>query len=133
MKNIVINHKDAKIVITKAFSKKAEEFKSSAYNDLKEAMDSFPTYELEIKRTAKKDNHKGLTFKFMEDYIAKHDNEDGTLMGEYKTFTSNKNGVKAESYGVVREWFLARFPEIDNVFKTRDQIMKEIRDSKRVA
>lgn len=129
MANITINNSKREIVITKAFAKKAEEFKSDAYNELKEAKADNPTYKVVVRKAPKRDNHKGLTFDFMEKYISKHD-EEGLLMEEFKTITKNEDGIQSMSYGEVKEWFLVSFPEVDEIFNRREEISKRVKAKK---
>ena len=129
MANIKINNSNRTIVITKAFAKEAETFKSEAYIALKEAKADNPTYSVVVRKAPKRDTHKGLTFDFMKKYISKHD-EDGTLMEEFEAITKNEDGIQSMSYGEVKEWFLVSFPEVDEIFNRREEISKRVKAKK---
>ena len=129
MMNITINAKNNTIVITKAFAKKASKFKSDEYNALQEARKDYPTFKVEV-RTApkKKDSFKGLTYTYMEKYIAKHDDAEKTIMAEYEMLrglSAEAEELMAEplSYGEMKEWFLNKFPEIKAFHEKRAAIL----------
>ena len=76
------------------------------------------------KPAAKRDTYKGLTYDYMEMYIQKHDDEQQSIMAEYKMLRGLSDEAKevlAESctYLEMREWFLAKFPAIANFHETR--------------
>ena len=84
----------------------------------------FPTFE--IKFVSRKANplHKGLTYKFMEDYILKSDSENKEeLLENFKSLTKNDGGFKNANAFEVREWFLKEFPEYK---KAKEDHRKEI-------
>ena len=129
MTNITINTKNNSIVITKAFSKKASRFGSDAYKELQEARKDYPNYRVVVRTTSKKnDSFKGLTYAYMEKYIAKHDDEDQSIMEEYKILRgigSESEELMADSfsYGEMREWFFKKFPEIKQFHDKRAALM----------
>ena len=118
MTNITINTKNNTIVITKAFSKKASRFESPEYKALQRARTDYPSFKVEVRAASKKkESFKGLTYAYMEKYIANHDDDNQTIMREYEML----RGISAEaeelmaeavSYGEMKEWFLNKFPEI---------------------
>ena len=129
MTNITINAKNNTIVITKAFSKKASRFESPEYKALQRARNDYPSFRVEVRTAAKKkESFKGLTYAYMEKYIAKHDDENQTIMKEYEML----RGISAEaeelmaealSYGEMKEWFLNKFPEIRAFHEKRAAIL----------
>ncbi len=117
MKNIIINTKNNTIEITKAFEKAASHFGSDAYKMLREARNDNPNFRVVvIKRKTASSSFKGLTFEYMEKYIASHD-EDGSIMAEYKDLRG-KSAAALEAcagsltYREIKDWFLNRYPEI---------------------
>lgn len=124
-----INFNAKTIEITKAFAKKAEQFKSDEYNELREAKLENPNFKVVVKKTSKKETHKGLTFDYMRKYIEKHD-EEGLLKEEFEAITKNEDGIQSMSYGKVREWFLVNFPEVDELYKRREEISKRVKAKK---
>lgn len=126
--SIRINAAKREIVITKAFAKEAEKFRSDAYNELRDAKLENPTYKVVVNKASKRDSMKGLTFKFMEQYVEKNGTE--AQLDEYKTMTKNEDGIQSMSYGEVKGWFLAYFPEVVEIFKQRDEISKRVKEVK---
>ena len=129
MTNITINEKNNTIVITKAFAKKASRFDSPEYKALQRARNDYPNFSVEV-RTApkKKDSFKGLTYAYMEKYIAKHDDADQTIMKEYEMLRgiseeAEELMAEALSYGEMKEWFLNKFPEIRAFHEKRAAIL----------
>jgi len=68
----------------------------------------------------------------MEKYIKKHDDDNCSVMEEYKMLRGKTDDVLASSvsYGEVKEWFLAKFPEIADFHKKREEILDAIKTSK---
>ena len=130
MSTIKINDAKRTIEITKAFAKKAEQFKSDEYNELREAKMENPTYKVVVNKASKRDDHTGLTYDFMRESLSKNAAENGTIMDEFETITKNEDGIRAMSYGEVREWFLYTFPEVDEIFKRREEISKRVKAAK---
>ena len=129
MTNITINAKDNTIVITKAFAKKASRFESPEYKALQRARNDYPNFSIEV-RTApkKKDSFKGLTYAYMEKYIAKHDDAEQTIMKEYEMLRgigeeAESAMAESASYGEMKEWFLNKFPEIRAFHEKRAAIL----------
>lgn len=128
MANIRINNTKREIVITKAFAKKAEQFKSDEYYELREAKNDNPTYKVVVSKSAKRDSMKGLTFAFMKQYVEKNGTE--AQMVEFETMTKNEDGIQSMSYGEVKEWFLVNFSEVVEIFKQREEISKKVKEAK---
>ena len=125
--NIRINDKNNTIEITKKFASAAKRFGTDEYNDLQAVRKDYPKYRVEIKTSSKKaDCFKGLTFGYMEKYIRTHNDElleDFFLLcGKDENGEEQEMAVKA-SYGKIKKWFLAQFPEMDLQRKTIDEIL----------
>lgn len=119
MTNLTINNKARTIEMTKKFEKAARRFGSDEYKMLQEARKDYPTYKVVVKTsTAKsKESFKGLTYEYMEKYIAAHDDEDKTIMADYEMLRATSDEAKtvlaeASSYGEIKKWFFEKFPEI---------------------
>ena len=128
MANIRINNTKREIVITKAFAKKAEQFRSDEYYELREAKNDNPTFKVVVNKAAKRDTMKGLTFKFIKQYVEKNGTE--AQMDEFETMTKNEDGIQSMSYGEVKEWFIVSFPEVVEIFKQREDISKKVKEAK---
>lgn len=109
------------IEMTKAEAKAAGKIGSEKFNELREYMNIYPTFTIDIKAPAKrKVEFRGLDYNYMRGYILKHDDEDGKIMAEFNALIAldKKNKVEgaehleAAGYLDVKKWFLAKFPEI---------------------
>ena len=109
------------IEMTKAEAKAAGKIGSDKFNELREYMEIYPTFTIDIKAPAKrKVEFRGLTYEYMRDYIKKHDDENGTIMAEFRELIAQDKKDKVEGaehleatgYLDVKKWFLAKFPEI---------------------
>ena len=111
-----------KIEMTKSEAKAAGNIKSEKFAELRQYMEMYPGYEIQIKAPAKrKVDLKGLDYKYMRSYIQKSTREDkAEIMEMFKTLIAQdkkdgKDGtehLEAAGYLDVREWVLATFPEI---------------------
>ena len=124
-----------KIEMTKAEAKAAGKIGSDKYEELRKYMKEFPGFEIQIKAPAKrKVEFRGLDYKFMREYIQKHDDADGTIMAEFRTLTAQdkkekiegSENLEAAGYLDVKKWFLAKFPEIKEFKKQHEKKVQEI-------
>lgn len=123
------------IEMTRNEAKAAGKIKSDKFNELKQYQTEYPTFIIRIVETRKKKSEfSGLTYKYMETYIQKSDksNKDD-LMQEFYDLTgaSNKGKKKCEkaevaSYLDVKDWFLKKFPEINEYKTVQSQKIKDI-------
>ena len=130
---MTINFKKNTIEMTKAEAKAASVYGSESYAKLQDARRDYPTYTVVIKATSsKRESLKGLTYDYMEKYIKNHDDENHTIMEEFKILRGKTDNVLASSvsYGEVKEWFLAKFPEIADFHKKREEILAAAKTSK---
>ena len=119
------------IEMTKKFAKAAAKFGTTEYKQLQEARRDYPTFSVKTvsqKPAAKKNTFKGLTYEYMELYIQKHDDEKKSVMTEYEMLRGLSDEAKealAESFSYLemREWFLAKFPEIAKFHETRAKLL----------
>ena len=115
MKNTLrLNHTTRTIIMDKTFAKFAENTMSAEYAHLQSVRRDYPTYTVErrhIKKNAKQEHYHGLTYTYMEYYIASHGSkEDRRTYDEMKLISQCHS--KAFRYPVIKSWFLERFPEI---------------------
>ena len=110
-----------KIEMSKNEAKAAGKINSDEFNALRQLMEMYPGYEIQIKTPAKrKSEFSKLDYKYMKEYIKKHDDGNGTIMAEFNELIAldKKNKVEgaehleAASFIEVKKWFLAKFPEI---------------------
>ena len=110
-----VNFNTNTIEITKAFAKKASDPMSKEFKELMDLRNNLTGFEVVVKTSVKrkKDSLKGLNYNFMEQYIARHDNEGKTKMEEFKRLTvKNEDSLATKTYGEVKKWFLEEFPEV---------------------
>ena len=98
-------------------------------------MEIYPGFTIDIKAPAKrKVEFRGLDYKYMKAYIAAHDDDDGTIMAEFRELIAQDKKDKVEgaehleaaSYFEVRDWFLAKFPKIKEYKETHTERVKKI-------
>ena len=126
-----INEKKMAIEMTKKFAAAARKFGTKQYRDLQEARRDYPNFKVVTvtrKATSCQDTYKGLTYKFMEDYIQKHDDADQSVMAEYLTLrgksdAAKENLVESYSYKEMKTWFLKTFPAIEEFHKQCDALV----------
>ena len=131
--DIIVNAKAGTIELTKKFSKRASRFGSEEYKALQEARRDYPTFRV-VEKAAPKSNSNtlsGLTFKYMRDYIAKHDDDEGSIMAQFceligDTDEARELGMGSESYGTVRAWFLSTFPVFKAFAEKRVKILSAV-------
>lgn len=130
MSNININFNNRTIEMSKKFAAAAKRFGSEAYKELQEARRDYPTFRVVTKsaKAGKRDTYKGLTYAFMENYIKGHDDENGAIMKEFNSLRATTEeakavGAAALSYGDIKAWFLAKYPEFAAFQKKREEIL----------
>ena len=116
-----------KVELTKKEAKEAGKLNSEAFKELRQLMELYPGYEIQIKTTTKrKVELKGLDYDFMRDYIQKAGRQDkADVMKKFNTLIAQdkKDGKKGSEHMVttnylkVRKWFLETFPEIQKNLK----------------
>lgn len=127
-----VNLFEKKIELTKAEAKAAGKPNSTDYAKLLELMKNFPGYPVEIMKSAAKrgERFKGLDYPYMENYIKNHKNE--LLEDFYELRGLDKDGKKvrmaaAATYGEIKMWFLAQFPEIEDMAENVNQMIEDAR------
>ena len=111
-KNIILDHTNGKIMMSKDFARKASNAESEEYRLLQTIKAKHKHYDISlgvIKKKENKESYRGLTYAYMERYIAlKAPKED---MEEYRNmlFLSECHKVK---YPAIKRWFLNKYPEV---------------------
>lgn len=121
--------------VTKTFAKAASRYGSEAYMKLRSARNDFPDFKVVVRSTAakKKDRFKGLTYAYMEKYIAAHDDEKETAMKEFLDLRGQSDEAKealAESCSYIRPSKSGFWNAIQR-FVTLVCVMQKIRESLR--
>lgn len=124
------------IEMNKAEAKAAGRVGTSEFEELAELRDAYPGFRVVIKTTKSKDNMKGLTVSYMEKYIKAHDDDDGTILKEFYTLRgldAAGNAIEfapAATYGELKMWFLDTYPEVADLNKGVDEILKKVRKNR---
>ena len=124
-----INRINRTVEVTKSFDKAARRFGSEAYNALQQVRKDYPDFAVVVKAVRSKADHmKGLTYDFMEKYIASHDTEEKENMKMFNDLRGKSEeavlfGIEAVSYGEIKAWFLRTYPEIEAFVQRREQAL----------
>ena len=118
MRPLTIDFAKNRIVMTRAFARKASDPSTKEYRELKDTMETFPTFSVEhhtIKKCSGKESYKGLNYSFMYYYI-------NTYVEESKKEKAMEDLEKqifltkchSKRFPTVRKWFLETYPEINS-------------------
>ena len=111
-----INYTNGTIDLTKAEAKKAGIPGSDAYIALMEIRAQNPSFKVAVLPTATKKIGKKNQIRYadIERYISFHDDENGSIMKEYKARRNAKqNGeLYAENFFEIKKWFFETYPEV---------------------
>ena len=118
------------IEMTANEAKAAGKIGSEKFMELRQYQEVYPTFTISIKASTKrKATFSGLTYKYMVEYIKKSKREDkDAIMAEFNTLTAQdkKNKVEGSEHLDVKEWFLAKFPEIEETRKNHKDKVQNI-------
>lgn len=128
---MTINYITMTIEMTKAESKAAGKIGTAEFKNMLSLMQQFPNYKIQVATraaTKKSCDYKGLTFDYMEKYIASHDNESKSIMTEYEALRGKSDEAQAAladscSYQEIKKWFLGKFSEIEKFHNMRQKIL----------
>lgn len=127
---MIINEKKKTVEMTKKFATAAKRYDTQEYHQLQEVRSAYPNFKFVIAKhkTSSKKFYKGLTYKYMEAYIEKHDDEKKSIMQEYLNLrgkTEEAEDAMAESVGYLemKDWFLKKFPAIEEFHKMREALL----------
>jgi len=136
---LTLNTKNYTIEMDKKFATAASNVFSAEYEKLQEVRRDYPNYKVvTVAHKEKTSGTSGLTFEFMELYIEQHDDEEKSIMAEFKVLRATDKdskalGIKGESYINIRAWFLEQYPEVQKVANKREQLLKDIREKRTAA
>ena len=112
------NRNSRTIEVSKSFDKAASRFNSEEYKALQQVRKDYPSFTIVVKTVRTKADHfKGLTYDFMEKYIASHDDAEAR-MAEFDNLRGKSEeaqllGAAAHSYGEIKAWFFKSYPEFE--------------------
>ena len=100
-------------VMTKPFAKKAFCYGTQEYEMLRDVRADYPDFVVvirQIRKNSSQEHYKGLTYDFMEGYIASHDPDAMDAFLEMKVISkAHSTGFR---YPTIKAWFLDRYPEV---------------------
>ena len=114
MKNdLRIDFAKNEIIMSRSFEKCASIAGSEEYRRLQLVRQDYPNFSVvrrSIKKAPTKETYAGLTYSYMESYIAVHDNADANMKiyGELRLI----GACHKVSYPTIKKWFLETYPEI---------------------
>ena len=126
--SVRINRNSRTIEVSKSFDKAASRYGSDAYNALQQVRKDYPDFAIVVKTVRTKADHfKGLTYDFMEKYIASHDDAEAR-MAAFNDLRATSDeavafGAEAASYGEIRAWFFKQYPEIEAFQQRRESAL----------
>ena len=131
MKKFEINRVSKAIIMPRGLVKKASQYGSDEYNVLAFYQNEFPSFEIKIrepkakKSGAKKDVIKGLTYAYMEKYLASKGTDEQKEIYNMLRNPSHDDGLieKPRTYGEIKKWFLNEFPAVLDYQKKVAQIL----------
>ena len=111
-KQIIVDRVNGRIRLSRDFERRAANAESADYALLQSVISQYPEYHLYsgvIKKKENKEAYKGLTYRYMEDYIS--------LCGSNSDREEyNKLRLLAEChtvrYPAIKTWFLEKYPEV---------------------
>lgn len=121
-----LEHFEKNIYISAPFARAAGSPTSEEYKLLVEVQAKHPDYKIvrrEIKKNPHKESYCGLTYSYMDGYIATHD-----PTGEiWKAYTELRHRAACHSirYAHIKKWFLGIYPEIDDFSIQKDESENE--------
>lgn len=142
MNNLNVNMKNRTIEMTKKFAAASSKFGTEEYKTLQEVRRDYPSYKVVTitRKVSKSDSSafKGLTYEYMEKYIAGHDDEEKSIMLEYMMLRGESEEAEdafaeSASYQEIKDWFLDTFPAIAEFHKKREKMIEATRQKKEAA
>lgn len=121
MKNILkVDFSKNAIIMDRTFAKKCTDTRSEEYTQLQRVRQDYPTFAVltrTIKRNENKETYKGLTYRYMEDYIRSHEPKElvETTLAEFQELQLiSQCHAQAFRYPTIKKWFLERYPQVRN-------------------
>ena len=119
MKNYLkVDIAEARLVMDRTFAKNCAIAGSAEYNLLQSARRDYPNFSVvqrTINRNEKKECYRGLTYKYMKEYIASHEPEETVAAVQVELeemILVSKCHSMGYRYPTIKAWFLEKYPEI---------------------
>jgi len=117
------------IEVTKSFYNAASRYGTDAYEAMQKVIQDNPGFRVVVKKApkTKTDHYKGLTYDFMEKYIASHDDAKAR-MAKFNDLRATSDealalGAEAASYIEIKAWFFKTYPEFAAFQKRREDAL----------
>ena len=114
MKNgLIVDFVKQEIIMSRSFEKCASKVGTEEYQRLQMVRNDYPNFTVvrkHIKKSPTKETYAGLTYAYMEAYIANHDHADANM----KVYMELRliGACHKVSYPTIKKWFLETYPEI---------------------
>lgn len=119
MKNrLLIDFANSRIVMDRTFAEKCRDTRSTEYAHLQQVRQDYPLFSVqrrEIKKNPTKETYAGLTYAYMERYIATHEEGEAfdAVMDEYNELRLiSECHRQSRRYPTIKKWFLEKYPQI---------------------
>lgn len=125
---MIINSATRTISLTKKEMTAASRFGSDNYKALQEARRDYPGFTVTTitrKVNTQRETYKGLTYAYMEKYIIAHDDDQQSIMAEYKMYRGISDDPlmyipNPYTYHEMKEWFLGKFEAVAKFYENRN-------------
>lgn len=132
--SVTINHSKRALAVTREFYKRTKIFGSPEYIELTEAQKAYPAYRVTYKSAPKKKIEDRIDTKDMMLYIEKHSGKDSPQMKAFlelrgttvKDAGNRADAIESASLPIIREWFFAAYPELQDKTEKRKNRINEI-------
>lgn len=127
-----VDHGKCQLIMDRTFAMQAMIVGTTEYAQLQEARRDFPTYTVaqrQIKKKPDQEHYKGLTYDYMRAYIAENVGKDKATDEEREAAVNEALDVlkdkiliskchsNTQRYPAIKNWFLATYPEVKEVYK----------------
>ena len=113
MNTIFVDHEKQRLLMDRTFAKLSANVRSPEYEILQRVRRDYPNYAVvrrEIKKNSGKESYRGLTYEYMEKYIATHANAAANRAAyDEKRQIAQCHSVR---YPHIKQWFLETYPEV---------------------
>lgn len=120
MKGIKVDFIEKKIYMNKTFTKKMSNTSSPEYAEYERVIANNPDFEqvFYTQETYNHDKYKGLTYRYIENYIYCHEATYESKLAVFAEYLEERWKAAGHSCGYkeVRAWFIAKYPEFDNMY-----------------
>ena len=132
MKNrLWIDFTNSTIVMDRTFADKCRDTRSTEYEHLQRVRQDYPTFQVQrraIKKNDSKETYAGLTYTYMERYIASHEEGEDreAVLAEFAELRLiSECHKRSHRYPAIKHWFLGKYPQIAEFGVEKEKSMQE--------